>query len=180
MPRPGPAVSTLLLLLDEGYDRRSWHGPNLRGSLRGLSAAEACWRPGPGRHSVRELVVHAAYWKYVVWRKLTGEKRGSFARAGSNWFAADEGASPARWHADLELLATCHARLREVVAALADHDLVRPLPRGRGNVGWIVRGAAAHDLYHAGQIQLLKRLMRSSGTTPQRIKRSIPSEGAKR
>ena len=66
----------LLALVDEAYDRRSWHGPNLRGSLRGLSAAEAAWRPSPGRHSAWEIAVHAAYWKYAAWRRLTGEKRG--------------------------------------------------------------------------------------------------------
>ncbi|HVO10175.1 MAG TPA: DinB family protein [Vicinamibacteria bacterium] len=160
MARPGPAVQALLELLDEAYGHRSWHGPNLRGSLRGLDAAQACWRPGPGRHSAWELVVHAAYWKYAAWRRITGEKRGSFARAGSNWFAAEAGPSAVRWRTDLKLLADCHDRLRAAVATLGDEDLVRRLPRGRGTAGWVVRGAAAHDLYHAGQIQLLKRLMK--------------------
>ncbi len=180
MARPGPAARALLELLDEAYDRRSWHGPNLRGSLRGLDAAQACWRPAPGRHSVWELVVHAAYWKHAAWRRITGETRGSFARAGSNWFAAEARPSSARWRADLELLAECHQRLRAAVLALADADLVRRAPRGRGTIGWVVRGAAAHDLYHAGQIQLLKRLMpsRERRQPPSRSKRSIPSERA--
>src|SRR5512144_3399799 len=80
------AITTLLALLDEAYERRSWHGPNLRGALRGLRAAQAAWRPSPGRHCAWEITVHAAYWKYAAWRRLTGEKRGSFARPGSNWF----------------------------------------------------------------------------------------------
>ena len=158
MARPGPAVSTLLALLDEAYDRRSWHGPNLRGGLRGLSAARASWRPAAGRHCAREIAVHAAYWKYAAWRRLTGEKRGSFARAGSNWFALTAGAGEADWRTDLRLLAQCHARLRAAVAALSDEDLPRPCPGGRESIGRLVRGIAAHDLYHAGQIQLLKRL----------------------
>ncbi len=182
MARPGPVVKALLELLDEAYDRRSWHGPNLRGSLRGLDAVQACWRPAPGRHSVWELVVHAAYWKHAAWRRITGEKRGSFARAGSNWFAAEAQPSVVRWRADLRLLADCHARLRAAVASLADEDLVRRLPSGRGTTGWLVRGAAAHDLYPAGQIQLLKRLMRGGEADEphSRSKRSIPSEGAER
>lgn len=160
MARPGPAVATLLALLDEAYDRRSWHGPNLRGSLRGLSAARAAWRPSPERHSAWEIAVHAAYWKYAAWRRLTGEKRGSFARAGSNWFDVAARPTEPRWREDLRLLGECHARLREAIARLADEDLTRPALGGRESIGFLVRGVAAHDLYHAGQIQLLKRLMK--------------------
>ena len=87
MPRIDPAIEPYLELLDEAFERKAWHGPNLRGALRGLTAAEAAWRPGPGRHNVWELAVHAAYWKYAVRRALTGEKRGAFRFPGSNWFA---------------------------------------------------------------------------------------------
>jgi hypothetical protein len=161
MARPGPAVTALLALVDEAYDRRSWHGPNLRGSLRGLSAASAAWRPFENRHSAWEVAVHAAYWKYAAWRRLTGEKRGAFARPGSNWFDAGARPTEARWREDLALLAACHTRLREAVARLADDDLPRPVAGGRESAGRLVRGVAAHDLYHAGQIQLLKRLMQA-------------------
>lgn len=61
-------TETLLALLDEAYDHRSWHGTNLRGALRGLPSAVAAWRPEPMRHNIWELVVHAAYWKYAVRR----------------------------------------------------------------------------------------------------------------
>ncbi len=160
MARPGPAVAALVALLDEAFERRSWHGPNLRGALRGLHAAQAAWRPSAGRHCAWEIAVHAAYWKYAAWRRLTGEKRGSFARAGSNWFTSTAPASEARWKRDQALLATCHERLREVVVGLSDEDLSRRSPGGRETIGRLVRGVAAHDLYHAGQIQLLKRLMK--------------------
>jgi len=57
-----PRVQLLLRALDTAYDHSSWHGPILRGSLRGVSAEEAAWRPAPGRHNIWELAVHAAYW----------------------------------------------------------------------------------------------------------------------
>jgi uncharacterized damage-inducible protein DinB len=153
------ATLSLLAQLDEAYDRRSWHGPNLRGSLRGMRAAQATWRPARGRHSAWELAVHAAYWKYAAWRRLTGEKRGSFPRAGSNWVETATPATDAAWRRDLGLLAECHRRLRAAVARLEDSDLDRRAPGGTETIGRLVRGVAAHDLYHAGQIQLLKRLM---------------------
>ena len=156
------AIRTLLALLDEAYDRRSWHGPNLRGSLRGLRAAEAAWRLARGRHNAWELAVHAAYWKYAALWRLTGEKRGSFARAGSNWLATPTPPTEAAWRKDLDLLADCHRRLRAAVAGLQDADLDRRTPGGQETIGRLVRGVAAHDLYHAGQIQLIKRMMRGA------------------
>ena len=138
-------VSLILNLIDQAYDHKAWHGTNLKGSLRGMTAAEAAWRPGAGRHNAWEVAVHCAYWKYAVWRRLTGVKRGSFPMKGSNWFARP--AAGADWKADLALLAEMHRQLREAIAALKTvPDLA------------LLTGIAAHDLYHAGQIQLLKRL----------------------
>ena len=69
IPRESSAeLQFLLQLLDESYDRKSWHGPNLRGSLRGVTAEEAAWRPAAERHNIWEIALHAAYWKYAVLR----------------------------------------------------------------------------------------------------------------
>jgi uncharacterized damage-inducible protein DinB len=148
----------LLASLDEGYDRRSWHGTNLRGSIRGLSRAIASWRPGPQRHNIWELVVHAAYWKYAVRRRLTKEKRGSFPLAGSNWWVRPDEDSDAAWKRDIALLAAEHRALRDAVEQLPVAKWSRQAPGSAFTYAALVRGAAAHDLYHAGQIQLLKRL----------------------
>ena len=125
-----------------------------------MGAAKASWRPAPGRHNAWEIAVHAAYWKYAAWRRLTGEKRGSFGRAGSNWFASPAAPAEAAWRREVARLGECHRQLRAAVASLADGDLDRRAPGGKETVGRLVRGIAAHDLYHAGQIQLLKRMMR--------------------
>ncbi len=148
----------LLQLVDEAYERKAWHGPNLRGALRGIGAAQAAWRPATGRHNIWEIAVHAAYWKYTVWRRLTGEKRGSFPRRGSNWFERPAGLSSADWKADLTLLADVHRAMRSAVAALAPEAL-HATPRGaKVSPATLIRGIAMHDVYHAGQVQLLKRL----------------------
>jgi len=152
------ARDVLLVQLDQAFDRRSWHGTNLRGSVRGLEAIVAAWRPRRGRHNIREIVVHAAYWKYAVRRRLAGEKRGSFPLEGSDWFAR-AGEDEKAWQADVQLLEDCHRKLRGVVAALAPGDLARRI--GTVTVLALVSGIVAHDLYHAGQIQLIKRLRRA-------------------
>jgi hypothetical protein len=153
-----PEIAELLRLLDEGYEKRAWHGPNLRGAIRGLSARQAAWRPGPGRHSIWEIIIHCAYWKYAVRRRILGEKRGSFPRKGSNWFAHPGLETDAAWRQDVALLTDMHRQLRVALAGLTARDLDQ-IPRGsRVSTRSITAGAAMHDVYHAGQIQLLKRL----------------------
>jgi len=150
----------LLDLIDEAFDHRSWHGTTLLGSIRGVTAARAAARPSRRRHNIWELAVHAAYWKYAVRRRLTGEERGSFALEGSNWFVrpASRANRNRAWRADVRLLIDEHRRLRAAIAALDPRRLARPLGRERYSAAFLIRGIAAHDLYHAGQIQLLKKL----------------------
>lgn len=144
-------LQLLLSNLDEAYEKKAWHGPNLRAALRGVTAADALRRPKEGRHNIWELAVHAAYWKYAVRRKLLGLPRGSFALKGSNWFASPPRASEKEWREVLRLLDAEHRSLREAIAAISDDDLRDPKKLR------LVTGVAAHDVYHAGQIQLVKK-----------------------
>lgn len=150
----------LLALLDEAFDRKSWHGTNLRGSLRGLTATQAAWRPAPGKHSIAEIAVHCAYWKYSVRRRLRGEKRGSFALKGNNWFDLGRPLSEATWRQSLRLLLREHDALRAAVAELTPAQLTGRPRDSQVSTAMLVRGVALHDVYHAGQIQLIKGLHR--------------------
>jgi hypothetical protein len=156
---PNREIGPLLQLLDEAYSRAAWHGPNLRGSIRGLTQREAARRIRPGRHNIWEIVVHAAYWKYTVRRRLAGEKRGSFALAGSNWFVLPVERSEAAWRADVALLGAEHRRLREFVSAFPPEELDRPARGSRAPPRRLIAGIAFHDVYHAGQIQLIRRIL---------------------
>jgi DinB family protein len=158
-PSPQPRVLLLLKALDQGYDHKSWHGTVLRGSLRGISAEQAAWRPAPSRHNIWELAVHAAYWKYSILRRLRRDEEVRFPLKGSNWFPRPEGEIDERaWKADLQILATMHRGLRQAVSSLHDEDL-ESIPEGsKTRIVDLVLGGAFHDIYHAGQIQLLKRL----------------------
>lgn len=115
---PNTDTSHLIALLDSAFNRRSWHGPNLRGAIRGVTLAGASWRLASGRHNIWELVVHSAYWKYAGLRRLTGGKRGSFPLEGSNWFERPQHVSLAAWRADLKLLEDAHRALRQAVSRL--------------------------------------------------------------
>src|SRR6516162_6607997 len=155
---PEPEIVLLVQILDEAFDKKSWHGPNLRGAVRGLTVAQVAWRPAAERHNVWEHVVHAAYWKYIVRRRLLGEKKGSFPLNGSNWFERPVVLEARAWLDDLALLEEMHQTMRAAVASL-DPEGLRHVPTGsKVSNAAIISGIAAHDVYHAGQIQLLKRL----------------------
>jgi len=157
MARDDHRIDLLLGLLDQAFDTRAWHGTNLRGSLRGLTPAQALWRPAAGRHCVWDVVHHCAYWKYAVHRRIVGGiKRGSFPLAPANWPALPARTDAQAWKAALGLLEETHRSLREAVAALRPAALARKL--GAWTVETSITGIASHDLYHAGQIQLVKRL----------------------
>ena len=157
---PADNVRQLLMIIDQAYDRVSWHGTNLRGSIRGLSAKDAAWRPRPGRHNIWEVVVHAAYWKYAVRRMITGERRGSFREKGSNWFRRPVSAAPEVWRSDVALLLEEHRKLRRAAAAAPAAALGKRLPGSKDPTARLLYSVAFHDVYHAGQIQLLKTLQR--------------------
>ena len=143
----------VLTLIDRAYEKSAWHGPNLKQSIRGLTASQAARRPGPSRHNIWEETLHAAYWKYVVRRKLAGGKRGSFTLKGSNFFPRPEEGklSEAAWRADKELLEREHRALREAIAQTLPTNPTAKLLR-------LLYGISFHDIYHAGQIRLLRRL----------------------
>ena len=138
----------LLQSLDTAFDKRSWHGATLTGALRGVNAVTASRRVH-GRKSVWEQVLHAAYWKHRVLNKLTGPAK--FPRKPSDWPVMPSQPDDAAWGADVDLLRRIHRDLRAAVASL-------PPKRLDPKTVWLIHGAAAHDLYHAGQIKLLFRM----------------------
>ena len=150
------AIHLLVELLDQAFDLKAWHGPNSRrdpasdGRASRLAAAT-------GSALDRRVVVHCAYWKYAVRRKLRGDSRGGFRVKGSNWFPQSDDLSKRDWKLNIEI-----SRRACGVAFSGGRVRSRPFaaaaPNSRYTFAFLIQGAAAHDLYHAGQIQVLKRL----------------------
>jgi len=149
-----PDRSLILTLLDEAYSQKTWHGPNLLQSLKGVTAKQAAWRPAPGRHNIWELTLHAAYWKYAARRRLEGGQRGSFVLKGTNFFSRPEKGkvSEADWQADRAILENEHHTLDQAAGKILRS------PNAKKHLRTLY-GVAFHDVYHAGQIRLLRRLM---------------------
>lgn len=142
---------------------QAWHGgPTPGGALRGVSAAQARWIPAPGRHSIWALTLHVAYWKYAVRRRLLRADLPPFPRSPANFPAVPRPAGAKAWVRDRQLLAVEHQLLLETLQDFPGGLLHRSAGgRRRWTWGDLILGISMHDAYHAGQIQMLKRLWSS-------------------
>ena len=161
-----PVRELLVELIDRGYDKVSWHGATLTGAVRRVDARTAARRVA-GRKSIWEQVLHAAYWKQRVLNKLVGRTR--FPRKGSNWPLVPLEVSEEAWREDLRMLGGVHRRLREAVTRVDEGQLTPKMVM-------MIEGVAFHDVYHAGQIKLIRRMVGDVG----RSKTRLASEPAKR
>jgi DinB superfamily len=144
----------LVRILEEGHGPGAWHGANIKDALDDVSGELAYWRPNPNRHSIAEIALHHAYCLRGVRGKLTGEAPEPFVIEGDDWFPLASEASLA-WPRVVE---TLEVEQRRLVAILSERP-VRRLDSSLGSpdVLDLVLGITCHAVYHAGQIQLLKR-----------------------
>ncbi|MCG3138233.1 MAG: hypothetical protein HJJLKODD_02094 [Phycisphaerae bacterium] len=149
-------ITWLVELLDRSYDQASWHGPNLRHALGGVNAVNASRITPASPHTIAELCLHCAYWKYAIRRKVTGANRGSFPLKGSNWFKQPDPLPAADWRSYLQLLETQHQQLREAVRNFDERKLPQHPPGSKVTWFMLISGVASHDVYHAGQIRQMK------------------------
>src|SRR5687767_22559 len=117
---PEPADKLTQSLFDGGVRAKSGH----RGELFdvGVGSAHVAGRPAKGRQNIWELTLHAAYWKYTVWLRLTGQKRGSFPLKGSDFFPSPAKPTDAEWRDAIAVLDSVHRQLRDAIAALPPSD----------------------------------------------------------
>lgn len=149
--------------LRRAYEGDAWHGPSVLEALEGITAAQAARRPIPEAHSIWEIVLHIATWNDVVRRRALGEKVDvSDAEDWPAVTATDEES----WTRAKSRLDAAHRALLELLATLPESRLDEPLVPG-GSTGYIqIHGVVQHDLYHAGQIVVLKKAKAVTGGKP--------------
>ena len=158
MPRRDQ-VETLRIAdqLRRAFEGEAWHGPSLLEILRGVSAAGAAARPLPKSHRIWEIVLHIAVWDDAARRRMAGEVVQPTPE--QDWPAVGE-TSPAAWERTLDHLKRTHDALVEAVAAFSDARLLDRVPGKEPDFYsfyYMLHGIVQHELYHAGQIALLKK-----------------------
>lgn len=156
-PTPaGIPAESLRRVLDEGYGPDAWYGSGLGTAISDVSAEDAFRRPAKGRHNIAEIALHHAFWTREIRRRLTGNVNEPFPLDGDDWFELEKN-SPLAWKAVVATVETEQKRLGEALSAIAKGKLKSPLSLEECFDQTI--GIAGHGAYHAGQIQLVKKLI---------------------
>ncbi len=146
----------LNLQLKLAHQGPAWHGPSLRELLDGVTAEQAAARPLPDAHSIWELVNHIAAWERIVMRRVQGEVISAVPDEIN--FPPVAEPSEAAWQAARAQLDETNRELREAIKQIDDAKLEELTPGKEHPLYIELYGALQHDLYHAGQIALLKKL----------------------
>jgi uncharacterized damage-inducible protein DinB len=144
--------------LRRAFDGEAWHGDSVFEILEGVTAARAMARPIKGAHTIWEMVLHIAAWDGAVLRRLGGA---AVELSDVENFPPVTDASDAAWRRALAEVRRVHEKLVAAVAALPDSRLDEIVPGKEGahyTFYYMLHGVVQHELYHAGQIAILKKM----------------------
>lgn len=151
-------IERILDQLKRAYEGNAWHGPSVREVLAGVTAQQAHSRPLQNAHSIWELVHHIAVWEDAGRRRLEGDRAEINISSPDDWPPADD-LSEAAWDQAKAALDRGHEALRKAIAGLDESRLDEPILAGLSTVYVTLHGVIQHDLYHAGQIAMLKKAL---------------------
>ena len=142
--------------LKRAFEGEAWHGPSVLEILNGVTASQAIARPLRGAHNIWDLVLHIAAWEDACRRRLEGDRA---ELSDSEDWRVPTVTNEAAWEQVKALLVEGHRRLRAAIAATDESRLDEPILPGMPSVYATLHGVIQHDLYHAGQIAILKRAL---------------------
>ncbi len=147
-------VERLSEQLTLGFQGESWHGPPVMELLAEVSAKQAAAKPVQNGHGIWELVKHMILWEQIIYRRLRGEE----ARLSEedDWLPITD-TSESAWQETVAELASGHEALVDAVSHLKDEQLDEPVAGTPFTLDFFIYGVLQHNLYHAGQIALLKK-----------------------
>lgn len=159
------ASDRLLDALQRAHDGQPWHGPSRGDVLRDVTAAEAAYRPSASAHTLWEIVLHMRSWTEEVMQRAQGAVPDD--PAAGEWPPMPSPTSEAAWRATLRSLDAAHEALLAQVRAMDDAaraarvaDRTGDPPQSGITQRAMIRSLAEHDVYHTGQLALLKRIAR--------------------
>ena len=159
-------ATRLIEELQREIDGEPWHGPSLKDLLEGVTPEQAARRVSGSAHSIWELVLHMTGWKREVADRLRGKEAGE--PAAGDWPPVGD-VDEARWQSAKAALFHAQEELTSAVAALPPNRLHEPVKDFRDNAlgtgmtaYQTISGIMQHDVYHSGQIAILKKIVGNS------------------
>jgi hypothetical protein len=142
--------------LDRSIDGGAWHGPSVNELLKSVTVRQAAATPIPGAHSIWEIVLHISVWQDVARRRIAGEVIVDLPPE-LDWPAIPD-TSEAAWLQAVENVPQSKQKLRETISQISEERLEEILPAKGYSIYFLLHGVIQHNLYHAGQIAVLKKL----------------------
>jgi len=143
-------TSTESRILSEAWGPGAWHGADLKAAVADVTPAVAFWRPAAGRHNIAEIALHHAFFARSVRSQVSGRPAEPFVLPGEEWFAVDDENSIS-WATIQSTLESEQEQLTQLSSS----------PLGVTERFNLILGIACHAIYHAGQVQLIKRLRKA-------------------
>ncbi len=142
------------------FDGEAWHGPSVLALLNGVIALQAAAHPIPGAHSIWELTLHIEAWERACLRRLNADP--AQLSDEEDWRPIND-TSEAAWESTKQQLIDTHRKLLEAITSLDESRLNDPIISNANtpysSVYVTLHGGVQHDLYHAGQIAILKKAL---------------------
>jgi len=142
--------------LQRSYSGEAWHGPSVQELLAGVTAEQALARPLAQGHCIWELTMHIGVWMSAARRRLAGDP--AKLTPEEDWPLIDRGSRIA-WQQTLDALEQEHTQLKAAICAFPESSLENQTPEKNYSLGFLLHGVVQHNLYHAGQIALLKKAL---------------------
>jgi uncharacterized damage-inducible protein DinB len=158
MPQASVKIEEISRIADQlkrAFEGDAWHGPAVLEVLEGVNARPAAAKPIPGAHSIWEIVLHIAVWDGAIRRRMAGQ---ALQLSDEQDFPLVKDTSDSAWRSALENLRQRHADLIQALLAMPDYRLTAQVPGKDYDFYHMLHGAVQHELYHAGQIALLKKV----------------------
>lgn len=148
-------------LLCGAYDGLNWYGQPLLKMLDGVTATEAAQKPIPTAHSIWEIILHMTAWTREVARRLRGGT--DYEPEGGDWPSTPRMSDQA-WNSTLNDLASAHNELLRVLDSFPEDrlsELVQSEREKQAGINFylMLHGLVEHNVYHSGQIVLMRKLI---------------------
>ena len=145
--------------LRRAFDGDAWHGPSVLPLISDVTAVQADAHQVAGTHSIWELVLHIGAWESACKRRLEGDS--AQLTDEEDWMAIKD-FSEKEWERTKQKLVKTHEELLASIAQVNESRLDQPIIEGQPSSVYVtLHGAVQHDIYHAGQIALLKKAIAS-------------------
>jgi uncharacterized damage-inducible protein DinB len=141
--------------LKRAFEGHAWHGPSIMEILGDVNAKQAASRPSSAVHSIWEVALHIAAWERAGVMRLNGER--AELKSEEDWPTVNDTGDEA-WKQTLKTLRDSNHELRSAISRLDEARLHQPIVEGMSSAYVTLHGIIQHDLYHAGQLSLLKKL----------------------